>query len=79
MARRKFESCSKYSTNLSLVIDPQIFAAKTSPKVVIEVIKEVEFENQRFIRLASFPFSDQLRVVFVDLENIVSSMFIKAS
>ena len=62
-----------------LVTDPRVSADKTSPNEVIAVIKEVEFEKQIFIRLFSFPFTDQLREAIVVLVNIVSSMFISKS
>ena len=53
--------------------------ANTSPNVVIPVISEMDAENQMLFNLVSFPFWDQLLVAIVNLENEVSSMFIKAS
>ena len=37
-----------------------VSAANTSPREVIVVISEAEFENQIFISFDSFPFKDQL-------------------
>ena len=77
--QRKISSSLMNLMSILPVTNPLVSVAKTFPFEVIAVINNVEFEYHLFIRVHSFLLVDQLCDAFVDLENIVSSIFISNS